>query len=87
VLYRLFVPEGKTNVTFTLSGGTGDPDIYVRRGTPPTASASGSTCRSENDVGVTETCSIANPATGTWYVLINLFDPYAGWTLKGTYTP
>ena len=84
VLYRIFVPPGSTNVTFTLTGGTGDADIYVRRATPPTLSAF--TCASENG-GNEEICSIANPATGTWYVLIGLWDPYAATFMKANYTP
>ena len=84
VLYRIFVPPGSTNVTFTLTGGTGDADIYVRRATPPTLSAF--TCASENG-GNEEICSIANPASGTWYVLIGLWDPYANTFIKANYTP
>ncbi len=84
VLYRIFVPPGKTNLNVTLSGGTGDADIYIRRATPPTLSAF--TCASENG-GNGEVCNIANPASGTWYILIGLYDPYAGAFLKATYTP
>ena len=86
VLYRIFVPPGSTNVTFTLSGGTGDADIYVRRATPPTLTAGGFTCASENG-GNDEICSINNPATGTWYVAIGLWDPYAATFIKANFTP
>ena len=34
----LVVPAGKTSVVFTISGGTGDADLYVRRGSAPTTS-------------------------------------------------
>ena len=84
VLYRIFVPPGKTNLTITLRGGTGDADIYVRRSVPPTFSAF--TCASENG-GNDEDCSIASPASGTWYIMIGLWDAYAGAVLKATYTP
>ncbi|MFN3302356.1 MAG: PPC domain-containing protein [Roseateles sp.] len=30
--YTLVVPSGATGLSFTLSGGTGDADLYVRRG-------------------------------------------------------
>jgi len=84
VLYRIFVPPGKTNLTVTLAGGSGDVDLYLRRATPPTLSSF--TCASENAAN-NESCSIANPATGTWYILLGLWDAYAGVTLRATFTP
>lgn len=91
VIYRIFVPTGKTNLTFTLAGGTGDADIYVGYKTPPainttSGAVTGASCRSENG-GNGETCSIANPASGTWYIRVVVWDAYAGATLKATYTP
>ncbi len=86
VLYRIFVPPGKTNLTITLTGGSGDADIFVRRATPPTLAAGGATCVSENAANE-EICSIANPATGTWYIAVMVWDAYAGATLKAVYTP
>lgn len=85
VLYRIFVPAGATSLTVTLgAGGTGDVDLYVRRQTPPTLSSF--TCASENG-GTGEACLITNPASGTWYVLLGLWDPYAGVTLTATIAP
>jgi hypothetical protein len=46
VIYRLFVPTGKTSLTVTFKGGTGDGDIYVQRQVPPTNSVY--TCASDN---------------------------------------
>lgn len=88
VLYRLYVPPGRTNLTVTLAGaaGNGDADIYVQRAVPPTTSTF--ICASENG-GNNESCSIANPATGTWYILVAVWDPYPtpNVTLTATYTP
>ena len=84
VLYKIVVPAGKTQLRVTLSGGTGDVDLYLRAGTPPTVSSF--TCASENG-GNIEACTITNPAAGTWFVLLALWDPYAGVTLTGTITP
>lgn len=84
VLYRIFVPPGTTSLTVTISGGTGDVDLYVRRATPPTLSSF--TCASENG-GNDEICTIANPATGTWYILLGLWDPYTGASVRATYVP
>jgi serine protease len=84
-LYRVFVPAGTTNLTVTLSGGTGDVDLLVRRQTPPTATSTGH-CRSELAANA-ESCVIANPAAGTWYIGLLLWDPYTGVTLTATKTP
>jgi hypothetical protein len=84
-LYRLSVPAGKTSVTFATAGGTGDVDIFVRRGTPPTTAAGGATCSSEGP-DTNEVCTITNPAAGTWYVLLVSFI-YSGTSLTGTYAP
>ena len=87
LLYRIYVPTGKTNLQVTLSGGTGDLDIYVRRGpTPPTASDFAPGCRSWNG-GNTELCSFANPTAGTWYIFIDVYTAGAGATLRATVTP
>jgi vibriolysin len=96
-LYRIAVPAGKTSVSFVLAGGTGDADIYVQRATPPTSTvhvAPGctsanpnppSSCSSEGP-DTNESVTVANPAKGTWYVLIKSFV-YSGATLTATYAP
>ena len=85
LLYRIYVPTGRTNLTVTLGGGTGDLDLYVQRGpNPPTTAAFG--CRSWNG-GNTERCSFTNPTTGTWYIFIDVYTAGAGATLTATVTP
>jgi len=86
ILYRIYVPAGKTGLSVTMSGGTGDLDLYVRRGTPPTTASGGFACRSWN-AGNGETCSFTNPASGTWYVLIDVYEDGAGASLRATVTP
>jgi serine protease len=83
-LYKIIVPTGATSLTVTLSGGTGDVDLFVQQGTPPTNTDFD--CSSEN-AGNTEVCTITNPTPGTWYILLYLWDPYSGVTLKATVTP
>lgn len=83
-LFRIFVPPGTTNLTVTLRGGTGDADIYTRRATPPTnASFTGFSFNGGNDEDIVH----ANPASGTWYILVDLWDPYTGAVLTANYTP
>lgn len=80
-LWKVIVPAGATSLSVTLSGGTGDVDLYIRQGTPPTFSTFA--CASENG-GNTEVCTITNPAAGTWFVMLGLWDPYTGVTLTAT---
>jgi hypothetical protein len=82
--WKLAVPAGKTSLTFSISGGTGDADLYVRFGAKPTTSVFD--CRPFIG-GNNETCTLTNPAAGDWYVMIRGFAAFSGVTLKGTYTP
>jgi hypothetical protein len=82
--WKLAVPAGKTSVSFVMSGGTGDADLYVRPGAKPTTSTY--TCRPYLS-GNNETCTISNPAAGDWYVMIRGYTAYSGVSLKGTYSP
>ncbi len=80
--WTMTVPTGASNLQFQTSGGTGDVDLYVRSGTPPTMTTW--TCRpfaSNNN----ETCTFAAPAAGTWYLMLIGDDPYSGVTLLGSY--
>ena len=88
LVYHIAVPAGATKLTVTFTGGTGDGDIYVQKGTPPDDSqfpppggcASGAG-------GNQESCSVTAPAAGTWYIFVAVWDPYAGATLTATVTP
>ena len=79
--YTLVVPAGKTSVVFTISGGTGDADLYVRRGSAPTTSTYD--CRPYLS-GNAETCTFNSPTAGTYYVNVRAYSAYSGVTLKGT---
>ncbi|WP_233166364.1 M4 family metallopeptidase [Archangium sp. Cb G35] len=80
--YSLEVPAGQTSLSFEISGGTGDADLYVRNGAVPSASTYD--CRPYAS-GNAESCPFTNPAAGTWYVMLNAYSSYSGVTLKGTY--
>jgi bacterial leucyl aminopeptidase len=82
--YTLAVPAGKTSVVFTISGGTGDADMYVRIGSAPTTSTYN--CRPYTS-GNTETCTFNAPAAGTYYVNVRAYSAYSGVSLKGTISP
>ena len=83
VYYKLDVPAGATNLTFTTSGGTGDADMYVKFGSAPTDSVYD--CRPFVG-GNAETCSFAAPSAGTYYVTLKAFSAFSGVSLVGDYT-
>lgn len=80
--YTLDVPSGASNLVFQISGGTGDADLYVRQGSPPTQSTW--TCRPYLG-GNNETCTFPSPAAGTWHVMLHAWSGYSGVTLVGSY--
>jgi len=81
--YTLSVPTGASNLTFAMSGGTGDADMYVKFGAEPTSSTYD--CRPYAS-GNTENCSFATPQVGTYYVKIYGYSAASGVSLKGSYS-
>ena len=81
--YTLAVPAGSTNLTFTMSGGTGDADLYVQFGANPTDTSY--VCRPYLS-GNNETCTIAAPSAGTYYVRVKGYSAFSGVSLVGNYT-
>ncbi len=82
--YTLAVPAGATNLSFAISGGTGDADMFVRFGSTPTTTTYD--CRPFL-TGNAETCNFAAPQAGTWYVMLNAFTSFSGLSITGSYTP
>jgi secreted trypsin-like serine protease len=82
-LFTLEVPAGATNLSFTISGGTGDADLYVRRGSAPTDTTFD--CRPFLG-GNNETCNFAAPVAGTYFVGVKAFSAFSGVTLLGRFT-
>ena len=78
IKYQLTVPNGATNLLFAMYGGTGDADIYVKRGTPPTNTSYD--CRPFS-FGNNETCFFPAPASGVWYVTVKGFSAATGVSL------
>ncbi|MCW8998033.1 MAG: M43 family zinc metalloprotease, partial [Kangiellaceae bacterium] len=82
VIYFLEVPTNAINLTFNISGGSGDADIYTQLGSEPTDSSY--ICRPYIG-GNSETCSETNPTAGTWYVRVKAYNTFADVTLIGSY--
>ena len=83
-IYFMQVPAGKTTLTFTIAGGSGDADLYVKRGAAPTTSSYD--CRPYL-AGNSETCTFNSPVTATYYVGVRAYSTYSGVTLTGKFTP
>jgi Zn-dependent metalloprotease len=83
VKYKLDVPAGATNLTFTTSGGTGDADMYVKFGSAPTDTVYD--CRPYKS-GNAESCTFAAPSAGTYYVNLKAYSTFSGVSLVGDYT-
>ncbi len=78
IVYELRVPNGASQLFFGMSGGTGDADLYVRRGQRPTDTAFD--CRPFSS-GNQETCYFPAPQSGTYFVRIKGFTPASGISL------
>jgi serine protease len=81
--WTVVIPAGATNLNISMSGGTGDPDLYVKFGSAPTTSSYD--CR-PYVAGPAESCPFASPSAGTYYVMVNTYAAYSGTTLKATWT-
>ncbi|UHQ20412.1 M4 family metallopeptidase [Lysobacter sp. KIS68-7] len=81
--YSLVVPAGASNLTFTMSGGTGDADMYVKFGSAPTDTVYD--CRPYK-TGNAETCTFAAPSAGTYYVRLKAYSSFTGVSLTGDYS-
>ncbi|ATZ73292.1 peptidase S8 [Idiomarina sp. X4] len=73
--YYVDVPAGMSVLNATMSGGTGDADLYVRQGSQPTES--NYECRPYRS-GNDESCSIDSPAEDRWYISIRGYSAYSG---------
>ena len=81
--FTLAVPAGATNLTFNMSGGSGDADLYVKFGSAPTTSSYD--CRPYAG-GNSESCPISSAQTGTYHVMIRGYSAYSNVSLVGSYS-
>jgi|GEM_PF-199999 len=81
--YKIAVPASQTSLVVTTSGGTGDADLYVRRGAMPTTSTYDGRGYTN---GNAETVTISNPVAGDFYIGVQAYSTFASVTLKAVYT-
>lgn len=82
--YTIDVPVGMATLDFAMSGGSGDADMYIRRGSQPTSATYD--CRPYKS-GNTESCSFTNPAADTWHIGVYGYSAASGVSLEVTYNP
>ncbi len=70
---------GYSSLDVTISGGTGDADLYVKFGSQSTTSSYD--CRPYKN-GNSETCTFTNPQAGTWYIDLRGYNAASGVTLS-----
>jgi hypothetical protein len=80
--YAIEVPTGATQLTVSTSGGTGDVDLYIRRGALPQEYVYD--CRPFRP-GNEETCTVTSPAAGHWYVMLRGHAAFADVRLVASY--
>ncbi len=80
--YTWDVPSGVTTLTVTISGGSGDADLYMRLGAQP--STTSYDCRPYLN-GNNETCTFSNPGAGTWHIGIRAYSTFNGVTMDYSY--
>jgi large repetitive protein len=82
--YGIEVPAGATQLIVGISGGTGDVDLYVRRGALPMEYVYD--CRPFRP-GNDETCTFSSPflTAGPWYIMLRGYAAYADVTLVATH--
>jgi Zn-dependent metalloprotease len=80
--YKITVPSGQSSLAVVMSGGTGDGDLYVKRGAIPTLT---SYDYRPYLSGNNETVNVTNPVAGDWYVSIYAYATFSGVSIKATY--
>ena len=72
--YELDVPECAASLNVSMSGGTGDADMYLKFADKPTKTQYD--CR-PFETGNSESCHIANPEAGIYHLGLFAYDAYS----------
>lgn len=80
--YKITVPSGQSQLTISISSGTGDCDLYVKYGAAPTKT---NWNYRPYLGGNNETVAVSNPTSGDWYIMLCGYAAYSGVTLRAAY--
>jgi len=81
-LFGIEVPAYVKMLQITMSGGTGDADLYVRQGQSPSTEQYD---YRPNQQGNKEQATIAKPTPGIWYFMIRGYQDFTGVSLVVTF--
>ena len=79
VVYRLVVPNGATTLEVSTSAGSGDADIFARRGAHPTVDDYDG---KSDSFGNVEKITLSAPTGGVWFVLLHTSSSFHGVRLE-----
>ena len=82
--FYIDVPEGATDLKFTVSADNGDADLYVSKDMRPQQGVE-VLCLSESP-NSEEACTVEGDVQGTYFALVNAYDTYSAATITATYT-
>jgi hypothetical protein len=82
-MFSITVPTGASNLVIRLNGGSGDADLYVRRGQPPTTSTFDQRTMTQ---GNSDQISIASPVAGEYFIMVRGYLAYSGVTLTASFS-
>lgn len=81
--FSLEVPANATDLSFSMSGGSGDADLYVQYAAAPTTGSYD--CRPWKG-GNSESCPISNVQAGTYYVMVQGYSAFSRVSLVASFT-
>jgi hypothetical protein len=80
--FSVTVPAGALAFSASISGGSGDADLYVRYNSQPTTGSYD--CRPYLN-GNNEGCNFGSPQAGTWWVSVRAYSAYSGLSIAASY--
>lgn len=81
--YFITIPNDASNLKISISGGTGDANLYVKRNSAPTINMFD--CGPQIIGSNNEACFFTAPAGNTYYIMITTSSQYNGVTLSVSY--
>ncbi|MCA9494548.1 MAG: M4 family metallopeptidase [Myxococcales bacterium] len=79
--FPIAVPAGAAALTVRTRGGSGNADLYVRYGAPPTTTTYDCSSRAFTNE---EHCELEPVTAGTWYVMVRAANAFSGVTLSAS---
>jgi C1A family cysteine protease len=80
--FHIDVPETASRLQVSISGGSGDADLYTRWGSQPTSYEYD--CRPYR-YGNNETCTFESPQAGTWHIGLQGYTDFSGVAVTASY--